>query len=367
MLRSRWSCATRTRSTRTWRSSSSSISCGSPSRWTRRRRDGHVGRGRRFLLRRAAPAGRQADALKVRSMVGLLPLCAVDRLRGRVGRATSRSSPKLHRAVPARRHPELLAAIHDPIEARGFKRATARCHPEREQARRVLAQHARRERVPRSATASARSRATTSSIRSSFDVGGQDYSVPYLPAESDTGMFGGNSNWRGPVWMPVNCLIVRALLQSLPTTATTSKSNARPAPGSMMNLFEVARGDLRAAGEHLPARRGRAAAGVRRHGEVPGRSALARLPPVLRVLPRRQRRGPRREPPDGLDRARRAAACTCSRRLTPKAARLEVERGAADARTPPSKSAATSVRRRVKHDGCPRAILRSTRSTPASG
>ena len=45
-----------------------------------------------------------------------------------------------------------------------------------------------------------------------FHVHGQEYRVGYLPAESDTGMFGGNSNWRGPVWMPVNVLIIRALL-----------------------------------------------------------------------------------------------------------------------------------------------------------
>jgi hypothetical protein len=44
-------------------------------------------------------------------------------------------------------------------------------------------------------------------------AGGQEYRVAYLPAESDSGMFGGNSNWRGPVWMPVNGLIIRALLQ----------------------------------------------------------------------------------------------------------------------------------------------------------
>jgi hypothetical protein len=43
-------------------------------------------------------------------------------------------------------------------------------------------------------------------------VKGQAYVVSYLPAESDSGMFGGNSNWRGPVWMPVNALIVRGLL-----------------------------------------------------------------------------------------------------------------------------------------------------------
>ena len=43
-----------------------------------------------------------------------------------------------------------------------------------------------------------------------FDWGGQEYHVHYLPAESDTGMFGGNSNWRGPVWFPMNIVIVRA-------------------------------------------------------------------------------------------------------------------------------------------------------------
>src|SRR6202012_428758 len=44
-----------------------------------------------------------------------------------------------------------------------------------------------------------------------FDAGGQEYRVQYVPAESDTGMFGGNSNWRGPVWMPINLLLIRAL------------------------------------------------------------------------------------------------------------------------------------------------------------
>ena len=46
-----------------------------------------------------------------------------------------------------------------------------------------------------------------------FHVGNHIYSVGHLSAESDSGMFGGNSNWRGPIWMPVNTLIIRALLQ----------------------------------------------------------------------------------------------------------------------------------------------------------
>ncbi len=87
-----------------------------------------------------------------------------------------------------------------------------------------------------------------------FHVGGQEYRVSYLPAESDTGMFGGNSNWRGPIWMPVNGLIIRALLQYY--TVLRRRLHGRvpdrlrpaddPVPGR--------RGDRAPAGQHLPAR-----------------------------------------------------------------------------------------------------------------
>jgi hypothetical protein len=63
----------------------------------------------------------------------------------------------------------------------------------------------------------------------SFWVNGQEYRVNYLPAESDTGMFGGNSNWRGPIWMPVNALLIRALLQYYLYYGDNSKSSVPPA------------------------------------------------------------------------------------------------------------------------------------------
>jgi hypothetical protein len=74
-----------------------------------------------------------------------------------------------------------------------------------------------------------------------FDVSGQAYRVGYLPAESDTGMFGGNSNWRGPIWMPVNMLILRALIQYYLYYGDNFKIECPTGSGRLMNLFEVSR------------------------------------------------------------------------------------------------------------------------------
>jgi hypothetical protein len=73
-----------------------------------------------------------------------------------------------------------------------------------------------------------------------FHVGGHEYRVQYLPAESNTGMFGGNSNWRGPVWMPVNVLIVRALVNLYSFYGDEFKVECPTGSGRHMTLFEVA-------------------------------------------------------------------------------------------------------------------------------
>ncbi len=110
--------------------------------------------------------------------------------------------------------------------------------------------------------------------------------MTYLPAESDTGMFGGNSNWRGPIWMPVNAVLIRALLQFYTYYGDTFKVECPTGSGRLMNLFEVAREIAARLDGDLYARRTGTAAGLRRGGEVPDRSALARLDPVLRVFSR---------------------------------------------------------------------------------
>jgi hypothetical protein len=74
-----------------------------------------------------------------------------------------------------------------------------------------------------------------------YYANGQEYRVDYLSAESNTGMFGGNSNWRGPVWMPVNAMIIRALLQFYLYYGDNFKIECPTGSRKMINLFEVSK------------------------------------------------------------------------------------------------------------------------------
>ena len=74
-----------------------------------------------------------------------------------------------------------------------------------------------------------------------FTVDGVEYRVNYLPAESDTGMFGGNSNWRGPVWMPMNVILLRSLLNLHVYYGDDFKIECPTGSGRHLNLLEVAK------------------------------------------------------------------------------------------------------------------------------
>ena len=130
--------------------------------------------------------------------------------------------------------------------------------------------------------------------------------VDYEPAESRSGLFGGNSNWRGPVWFPLNYLIIEALQKFdwyYGSTFTVEYPDGLRTPADALGGV----GGAVAAADRPVRPTGRTARGVRRRRPVPVRSALARSHTISRILPRRRRRRPRRVAPDRLDGARRQA------------------------------------------------------------
>jgi hypothetical protein len=72
-----------------------------------------------------------------------------------------------------------------------------------------------------------------------FDAGGQEYRVGYVPGDSDTGMFGGNSNWRGPIWMPMQLMLIRALVDQYAHLGNKFTVECPAGSGRKMNLLEV--------------------------------------------------------------------------------------------------------------------------------
>jgi hypothetical protein len=181
------------------------------------------------------PDGR-AQRLKVRSMVGLLPLCAVTVFDGRLLNQYPEVAHGLRRFLEAR--PELRAAIHDPTK-RGHSGRLMASILDESRLRRVLARMLDENEFlsQYGIRALSRHHADHPFV---FNVGGQEFRVPYLPGESDSGMFGGNSNWRGPIWMPVNGLIIRALLQYYTYYGDDFTVECPTGSGRKMNLYQVA-------------------------------------------------------------------------------------------------------------------------------
>ncbi len=176
--------------------------------------------------------------LKVRSLVGLLPLCASTVFEADV----VTRYPKLMEMIALfrKRHPELVSQVA-PTDAGfiGYKGRRLLSILNRKKLERVLGYMLDENEF-----------LGTHGIRSlsryhldhpyTFFVGDQEYKVQYLPAESNTGMFGGNSNWRGPVWMPVNTLILRALINLYSFYGNDFKIECPTGSGCLMTLFEVA-------------------------------------------------------------------------------------------------------------------------------
>ena len=86
----------------------------------------------------------------------------------------------------------------------------------------------------------ARSHATTWNIPSPLEMDGVVHTVDYEPAESTSGLFGGNSNWRGPIWFPLNYLIIESLQTFHHFYGDTFKVEFPTGSGNLLNLEEVA-------------------------------------------------------------------------------------------------------------------------------
>jgi hypothetical protein len=177
-----------------------------------------------------------AQRLKVRSMVGLLPLCAVAVFEGEFRKKFPDVMDRFNGFLQAR--PELVTFIHDPAKTGHSDRRLGAILDETK-LRRVLEKmlDEREFLSPYGIRALSRVHADHPYV---FNVGGQEYRVGYVPGESDTGMFGGNSNWRGPIWMPVNALIIRALLQYYAYYGNEFKVECPTGSGRKINLYQVA-------------------------------------------------------------------------------------------------------------------------------
>jgi hypothetical protein len=180
-----------------------------------------------------------AARLKVRSLVGLLPLCATTV----IDRAQRERVPRVIQSLQTRFNhiPELLHGVHPlgPEHTNQAGRAiSALVGPQR--LRRILSRVLDEQEFlsPHGIRSMSKFHQQHPYV---LHAGGKEYRVGYQPAESDTAMFGGNSNWRGPVWMPMNVLLIRALLQFHGYYGDAFQVECPTGSGQMMTLFEVAK------------------------------------------------------------------------------------------------------------------------------
>jgi Mannosylglycerate hydrolase MGH1-like glycoside hydrolase domain len=181
------------------------------------------------------PDGR-ARKLRVRSMVGLLPLCAATVVSEEVMAAL----PELQQRAGwfAHNRPHMVTNIHDPRRPGYHDRRLLSLLSE-ERLRRVLARMLDENEFlsPFGIRSLSRHHLEHPYV---LAAGDHRYKIAYLPAESDSGVFGGNSNWRGPVWLPVNTLLVRALLNYYAYYGPNFTVEYPTGSGHRATLYEVA-------------------------------------------------------------------------------------------------------------------------------
>jgi hypothetical protein len=179
--------------------------------------------------------------LRVRSLVGLIPLIAVEVLE----QETIDRLPGFRKRLDwfLRNRPDLAERISYFMEAPGHDHGHGHrllAIPSRDRLVKVL-----RYMLDENEFLSPYGIRSVSKVHErqpyTFRVGNEEHVVRYTPGESDTGLFGGNSNWRGPVWFPINYLLVEALERYHHFYGDTLKVECPVGSGRMLNLGEVAR------------------------------------------------------------------------------------------------------------------------------
>jgi hypothetical protein len=176
------------------------------------------------------------ERLKVRSLVGL-PMCAVTVVDADM---VARFPQLAHRiGIYLERNHDLLANVADPLKP-GMNGRHLLSLVNEDKLRRILERMLDEERFLGAHGVRSLSRWHLDHPYE-LHIAGGDYTVKYEPAESTTGMFGGNSNWRGPIWFPINLVIIRALLTYYRYYGDDFKIECPTGSGVVMTLFDVAR------------------------------------------------------------------------------------------------------------------------------
>jgi len=178
-----------------------------------------------------------AKRLKVRSLVGLLPLCAVTVFHGEVRQHFPAVAQKFAQFLE--RHPRLAGSISlESLQKDGCGGTRLLGLMDEKQYRRVLSRMLDENEFLSPYGIRSMSRCHLDHPYR-FSFGGDEFNVHYSPAESEQPTFGGNSNWRGPIWMPVNLLIIRSLLSLYQYYGNDFLIECPTGSGKLMTLFEV--------------------------------------------------------------------------------------------------------------------------------
>ena len=177
--------------------------------------------------------------LKVRSLVGLLPLIAVEVIEDEVIQKLPGFTKRLQWFLDNRKDLAEHISYMDSDGQEHQHRHRLLAIPSRDRLERVL-----RYMLDESEFLSPYGIRSVSKYHEHnpyvFHVNGEEYRVDYVPGESNTGLFGGNSNWRGPIWFPINYLLIEALERYHHFYGSTLKVECPTGSGHLMNLQQVA-------------------------------------------------------------------------------------------------------------------------------